>query len=474
MIKTLNRYQLIAIIFIITLFSAFPLAQILQDTTLYSLNPWTQRFFTDFGESEQLFKQSVNIYSGELVLPYSSFLRTTTFLLTEGGALDSFALFQVGSILLRVVYVVLIMMIVIAMTHKVQYALVVGLLVYTSPYFVFRSHLFVPENVVVLFFLLMIWGFEKYRKTGRVLFLLVVMLSVLGNVFYDPTSVFISGIIIVSYTVVFLANGDLRKVEFTYFGILFAVIMLIPMFSSLISIAQANFNRFGDNSMWLLYSRGTDVLPELNVNIYFELIGYPVAIFSILGIATIVRHHLRHYVHLLMMLLFMLLFTINLSPQIRLSPLRMQDYLYIPLLLISAVYVSVLFRRTGRLVRMALVSILITFGIATMIENPPWLRVDRGAFEVANTANELLEANSDAIVYVEADAMFTTMLIRHPEQICAYWDPVFQWYRQPDADDVPDCLLADYRISSSEQALQQYQIIEQVDMYRLYARLPDA
>ena len=93
----------------------------------------------------------------------------------------------------------------------------------------------------------------------------------------------------------------------------------------------------------------------------------------------------------------------------------MHDYLYIPLLLISAVYVAVLFTRTGRLVRMGLISILIAFGIATMIDTPPWVQVERGALQIADRVNDLLDQDPDAIVYVEADAMFTSMLLRSPE-----------------------------------------------------------
>jgi hypothetical protein len=301
-----------------------------------------------------------------------------------------------------------------------------------------------------------------------------VMLSLLGNVFYDPTSLIVSGIIIISYTVHFLINGDIRKVEFTYFSILICVILLIPLFATLIGVVQSTFNSFGNNAIWAQYTRGTDAPLLPLVNTYFELIGYPVTIFSLLGVVVILWQGVRRYIHLLVMLGLMLLFTINLSPNLTLSPGRMQDYLYIPLLLISGVYVSVLFTRTGRLVRMALISILIAFGMATMINTPPWRQLEDGAIEVANTVNALLEDDREAIVYVEADAMFTAMLLRSPEQICAYWDPVFQWYRQPSSGTVPDCTQADYRIARNNRSLQQYQIIQQIDTYSLYERLPDA
>lgn len=472
--KTFNRSQSLAIILIIFLFGTVLLAQVAQDGVLYTLSPWTERFFTDFGESEQLFSQSTDIYSGNLVLPHASLLRTTTYLVSEGGAVDSFPLFQFGTIVLRVVYVVLIMMITMVMTNKVQYALVMGIMIFSSSFFVFRSHSLIPQNVTVLFFLLMIWGFEKYRQSGRLLFLLVVMLSLLGNVFYDPTSLVISAIIIVSYTVHFLINGDIRKVEFTYFSILICVILLIPWFETLIRIVVGSFSSFSDNTIWAQYPRRTtSVMPSI-INTYFELIGYPVSIFSLLGIVAILRQGVRRYVHLLVMLGLMLLLSVDLSPTISLSPWRMQDYLYIPLLLISAVYVAVLFTRTGRLVRMGLISILVAFGMATMIDTPPWVQLERGAVQIVDRVNTLLDQDPDAIVYIESDAMFATMLLRSPDQICAYWDPIFQWYRQPLSETVPDCTVADYRIARSNRSLKQYQIIQQIDTYSLYERLPDA
>ncbi len=471
--KTLNRSQVLAIILIIILFSSVLFAQMAQNHVLYTLSPWTERFFTDFGESEQLFSDDTTIYSGNLALSNASLLRTSTYLVAEGGAVDTFVLFQFGSILLRVIYVILIIMITVEMTGKVQYALVVAIMIFSSPFFIFRSHMLLPHNVAVLFFLLMIWGFEKYRHSGRLLFLLAVMLSLLGNVFYDPTSIIVSGIIVVSYSVLFLINGNIRKVEFTYLSILICVILLIPWFGTLISIVLSTFNSFGDNSIWAQYPRQIASTEYSIINTFFEIIGYPVTIFSFLGIIVIVRQGMRRYIHLLVMLGLMLLLTVNVSPSISLSPRRMQDFLYIPLLLIAAVYVAILFTRTGRLVRMALISILIAFGMATMIDTPPWLQVEDGALEVAEKVNELLDADADAIVYVEADAMFTTMLLRSPEQICAYWDPVFQWYRQPLSGTVPDCTQADYRISRSDRLLQQYALIEQIDTFFIYERIQD-
>lgn len=471
--KTLNRSQFLAIALIIILFSTVLFAQMAQNNVLYTLSPWTERFFTDFSESEQLFSQETTIYSGSLVLPNASLLRTSTYLIAEGGAVDSFVLFQFGSIVLRAIYVILIVMITVEMTGKVQYALVMAIMIFSSPFFIFRSHMLLPHNVAVLFFLFMIWGFEKYRRSGRLLFLLAVMLSLLGNVLYDPSSIIVSGIIIISYTVLFLINGNIRKVEFTYVSILICVILLIPWFGTLINIVVSTFNSFGDNSIWSQYPRQIASNEFSLINTFFEIIGYPVTIFSLLGIIVIVRQGIRRYVHLLVMLGLMLLLTVNVSPSISLSPGRMQDFLYMPLLLIAAVYVAILFTRTGRLVRMALISILIAFGMATMIDTPPWLQVEKGTIEVADKVNALLVADREAIVYVEADAMFTTLLLRSPQQICAYWDPVFQWYRQPESGTVPDCTQADYRISHSNRLLQQYALIEQIDTFFIYERIQD-
>lgn len=471
--KVLNRSQLVAITLTIALFGIFLFSQLLQPSVLYTFNSWTQRFFTDFGESQSLFSQSVPIHSGTFVLPYQSLLRTTTYLVSNGGGFDSFIIFQFGSVVLRIVYMILVMMIVITLTHKVQLALVTGLLIFTSPFFVFRSHVFVPINVTVLFFLLMIWGFEKYNKIGRIVFLLPVILGLLGNTLYDPTSIIVSAIIILSYTVSFLINEKLRHLEFTYFSVLVCVVLLLPMFGTLIQVVQSGWNTFGDNSLWSLYSNNNDAPLLPLINTYFEMVGYPVMIFSTLGIVAIIWRDFRRYIHLVVMLGLMMLLMVNLSPQISLSPGRMQDYIYIPLLLISAIYISVMFSRSGRLVRMLLISILIAMGIATMINTPPWNRLPDKTQVVVDKLNQLLDEDPHATLYVESDVMFTAILIRHPEQICAYWDPVFQWYRPPTSGDVPDCTQADYRVRRDGRSLDQYQIIEQEGIYTVYKRLPE-
>lgn len=471
--KVLNRSQLLAIILTLTLFGGFLFAQLYQNTVLYTLDPWVQRFYSEYGESQSLFSQNTAIHSGELVLPYHTFLRTTTYLLAEGGGIDSFQLYQFGSVILRVVYALLIMMTVIAMTRRVQYALVTVLLMFTSSFFVFRSHVLIPQNVGVLFLLLMIWSLEKYNNSGRLVFLLGFILAILGNVFYEPTSIFISGIIIFSYTIKFLINEKLRHVEFMYFSVLICVILLLPMFDTLLQVVQSTFASFGNNSIWGQYAKGYDAPLLPVINNYFEIIGYPVMIFTMIGTVAIVWRNFRQAIHLLVMLVLMLLLTLTLSPQIGLSPGRMQDYIFIPMLLISAIYVSALFKRTGRLVRMLLIAILITMGLATMITTPPWFQLGTGVLDIAAVVDQELEENPDAIVYVEPDAMFISMILHNPDQICAYWDPIFQWYRPPASGDVPDCTKAEYRIRQSETPLQQYQIIQEAGDYRVYKLLPE-
>jgi len=470
--KVINRSQLLAIFLTITLFGVFLLAQINQQDRLYGFQPYVQQFFTDFGEPDQLFNQRVEIYSGEFVLPYNSLLRTTMYTVSEGGTIDSTLLFQYAPVFLRMLYVLLIMMIVIAMTDKVQYALVTGLVVFTSPFFVFRSPLVIPENIALLFFLLMIWGFEKYKQTGRVVFMLVVILSILGNALYQPTSILISSIIVIGYTIVFLFSEDPRKIEVTFFSVLISLILLLPMFGTLLAIVSNTMTGFGDNAVWEQYRQSNTLVPT--VTTYFELIGYPVTIFAVLGVIAIVRRAWRRYLHLLVMLGCMILLMLNISPTLEIDPGRMQAYLYIVLVLIAAVYISQLFTRTSRLVRMMLIAVLVAFGIATMLKNPPWQRLSPEELEIAQLVNQALDDNPDEIVYVETEAMSLATLVRHPDQLCAYWDPIYQLYIPPATEDIPDCTVADYRIARTGRTLPDYRIVQQTDTLSLYQRIVDA
>ncbi len=467
--KVVNRSQTLAILLTITLFGGFLFALVVQQDDLSGLRPYVQKFFTDFGEPDRLLNQRVAIQSGDLVTAHTSLMRTSIYAVVEGGLLDSHLIFQFGVIALQVLYTLLIMMIVIAMTRKVQYALVTGILVYTSPYFVFQSPFLIPQNVVLLFFLLMIWGFEKYRETGRVIFMVIVSASLLANTIYEPTSIIFNGVILLGYTLSFLFNEDPRKIEVTFITILVTLILMIPMFGELLDIVAKTLFLFGDNSLWGQYTASENLKPT--VNTFLELVGYPVSIFGILGTVAIILKSWKKHLHLLVMLACILLLMLNVSPRVELSPNRMQSYLYLLLLLISAVYVSILFTRTGRLIRMGLISVLITFGIATMLTTPPWQRLNNGELQLAKRANQVLSENPESSIYIEADAMITTVLLAYPKQICTYWDPVFQWYVPPAHGDVPDCTQAQFRISMTGRNLPDYRIVRQSDVYSLYERI---
>ncbi|GEM_PF-3296361 len=469
--KFIDRSQVLAIILTVTLFVAFLGALIGQQERLYGYQPYVQKFFTDHGESDRLFNQRVEIHSGEFVLPYTSLLRTTTFILSEGGSVPSDLLFQYGAVFLRALYVILVMMIVMTMTHRVQYALVSGLIIFTSPFFVVQSPSLIPENVAVLFFLLMIWGFEKYKRTGRIVFMLVVILAMVANIAYDPTSVVMNGIIVLGYALVFLFSEALRKIEVTFFSVLIALILMIPMFGTLLNIISTTYFSFGDNTRWIQYAGENALAPT--VNTFFEIIGYPVTIFSILGIVAIVRRRVRQYLHLLVMLACIVLLMVNVSPSLTLNPGRMQTYLYIVLLLISGVYVSLLFSRTSRLIRMMLIAVFVSYSIATFLTNPLWARLTDEEVEIAQIVNAFLIDNPDHIVFVDADGMRLSVLIEHPDQLCAFWEPIYQWYVPPASGDIPNCNGAEYRIAEIGLSLPEYRIVQQTNDIALYQRIVD-
>lgn len=468
--KFIDRSQLLAIFLTITLYVAFLGVQASLLQRLYGYEPYIQKFFADHGEPDELFNQRVDIYSGQLILPNTSLLRTTTYTVSEGGMTDSDLLYTYGAVFLRGIFVLLVMMIVIAMTNKVQYALVTGLICFTSPFFVFRSTSLIPENVSVLFFLLLIWGFEQYKRTGRIVFMPVVIMAIIGNIIYYPNSVVMNLVIVFGYVMVFLFNEDPRKIEVTLFTVMIALILLLPMFDTIVGILGATLHSFGDNSVWELYTYG-DLGPDINS--YFELIGYPTSIFAILGIVVIVRWQWRKYLHLLVMLACILFLMVELSPRLFVDPARMQTYLYLVLLLIVGVYMSVLFTRTSRFVRMMLISIFVAYGIATMLTNPPWQRITLDELAMVETANQFLAENSDEIIYVDADAADLSILIEHPKQLCAYYDPIFQWYVPPKSGDVPDCTGVEYIIASNELSLPDYRIVDQTDDLALYQRIVD-
>jgi hypothetical protein len=465
--KFVNRSQTLAVFLSIILFAAFLHAQISLFDRLYGYQPYVQKFFTDYGESDQLLNKRVSIYSGELALPHASLLRTTAYIMSNGHVDNSQIIYTYGAIVARAIFVLLVMMIVITMTRKVQYALVMGLIIFTSPFFVFRSTSLVPENIAILFFLLLIWALEQYKHNGRVVFMPVVIMAIIGNVAYDPTSIIFNAVIIVAYVISFGVNKTPRKIEVTLISVLITVVLLSPMFDTISTIITTSFNHFGDNSIFNQY-KNIDQLPT--PSIYFELIGYPVFIFATLGIISIIRWQWRRDLHILIMLTGTLALMLNLSPTIHIDPWRMQAYLYVILLLCVAVYIALLFSRISRFMRMMLISILISYGIATMLTNPPFQSITADEIELAQLANTQLDAQPDDIVFIGREAASLAMLITHPEQLCTYYDPISVRYLPPQSGEIPPCNKATFVISISGLSLSNYQILSQADNLTLYQR----
>jgi len=473
--NSMTRIQLSTIVALLALFVGLIAIQLTNSGYLDSVDPWTHRFFTQFAESRMLYSDTVIIHNGQMQQPYLTFMRTVIYLLTQVGQIDTYTLFFYGSLVLRAVYILLTFACVLALTRHATTALICGVLLFTSPYFIFRSYMTFPENIAVLFFLGLILGFEKYRNSNKAIFLILVVVSLVGGAYFHPKSLYISGFIVAGYLLYFIVNVEFRKVEYTLLSIIVSLFITLPIFPNLTSTVSAVvIDNVGDNSIWGSFIQGDSRYLPPGVNDYIQFIGYPVIILSMLGIIRCVRDGIRRNIHLLFMLACTFTLSLGTHLHIYMPTDRMQAYLYIPLVLIASVYLTSYIKRANHISQFFLLILITMFALSTTIDNKPWFALWHGEIPMSEQINILMAENPDAILEIDGDAIFMSVLMQYPDRICVPYVLEFPWYRPPQKDSIPDCSTADYHLARSNEPITGYRILANYDAYFLFTRLDTA
>ena len=93
----MGRMKFLAILgLIIIFFSCLLLLQINKTEYLYNYDSWYHYYFTEFGESNEIYTDIVGLYDFNMVSPYPSFLRTGVYIFSLITNISVFNLFISG------------------------------------------------------------------------------------------------------------------------------------------------------------------------------------------------------------------------------------------------------------------------------------------------------------------------------------------------------------------------------------------
>lgn len=455
---------------LIVTFLAILYAKIEDQPYLFSYDPWQHLLFSELGEAEEYFSRTLTYQGSVGELPYNSTMRSLLFLLHRISGLEIYVMMRLGGFFLRIPYLILVLLLVRTfVTDKPQFLLAATLLATTSSYFVWRTFILFPENLVILFHMLLFWASELSRRKGRAGDLVLVALA-WGSVFYiHPRSIFYSSFIVGAYGVSLWLNYS-RPTFLKYgFAILSGTIFAFPVLwdyaGDLVRTLQVNV---GQNSSFGLVAAGNPRYLPAGVQEFIDYTGALMLLGAAIGIVYLLRTHARKSIHLL--LFFAASFGLALGPlfKIYVPTDRMQAYFYLPVIVLAATgYYHLIWKHAPRWLHAVLCAGFLAISVLTAVESRPWLGLQSGQIEMAEFINTRLANEPDALLFYDTPISTLWPLLRHPAQICIASVYDLHFSHSEDPDQIAKCSQADYVVTSIERP--QLYLIQSIGVFSFYA-----
>lgn len=437
---------------------------------LFSLDPWQHLLFSELGEAERYFSRTLTYQGAIGELPYNSTMRSLLFVLHQISGLDIYPMMRLGGFILRIPYLILVfLMFRTFVSDKPLFLLAATLLVSTSSYFVWRTYILFPENLAILFHMLLLWSSERVRREGRAGDLALVALA-WGSIFFiHPRSIFYSGFIVGAYGISLWLNNP-RPVLLKYgvallSGTLFAFPVVWDYAADLVRTITVNV---GQNSSFGSVAAGTARYQPAGLQEFVDYVGAPMLFGATIGIIHLLRSSPRKSIHLL--LFFAASFGLALGPlfQIYVPTDRMQAYFYLPVIVLAATgYYFLVWTRSPRWLQAFLVTGLLSISVLTAAESRPWFALGSGQIEMADFINSRLANEPDALLLYDTPIPTLWPLLRHPTQICIATVYKSNFSHSDDPDQIAKCSRTEYVVTSIQRP--HLYLIKSIGVFSFYA-----
>jgi len=456
---------------IVLLFSMMIAIETAQREYLYSYDPWIHHFFAKYAETQEFFSRTVEVHNGIVETPYRTFLRSDVYIFSLITGLEIFQVVRFATVFLRFLFVLMVYMVANVLSDDKKIALMTSVLIFSSYYFVWRSYISFPENLVIIFFLLEIWAFEKYRKSDKVVFLYFVGLSLVGTIFIHPKSIYIAGAIIAAYLAYFIIAKDIKTIKSILILVLVSSLISFPILMETISIFIDTFvYNIGFASSQGLVSKGNPQYIPPTFLSYQRYLGEAIIIITILGLVYLIRRDIRRNLPLLLIFSFTFLLSLGTHLQIYVPTDRMQAYLFLPLIAIAALSLKHLFAEMlGSYAIMISIASLVVLSVFNVSEVRPWFAHWHGEIGITKAINELLDADNQALIFVDEASWKAFYLLEHPGNICINEDENHDFVVE-NSTRLADCQAPEFYLSKTEIPPDGYSFLIQENEYYLFQK----
>lgn len=410
----------LALILIAVVFSILLELRMAETPYLYQVDSWTHRYFTERTETQSILLRHIETANGNTFAPYDSIMRTNIALLSSFSGIDVYTFYRFGSIVLRLLYILVLYMALTAFTRYEGLALMVAVISFSSWYYSWRSHLMFPENSVLLYNILIIWSFKRLIDTRDKGYSALVAVCFVAVMYTHTRSLYYTAIIYAGFVLHMFVHYQWYNLRLIVLHHTVAIVFVFPILLENASILrQVVAYNFGDQSTYGSIVAESPRYAPPDFDFYLRHMGYLLLPMGIASALIIIVAGIKEHLHVFTMLL--LGFILSLGPRLQLyvPPDRMQAYLYIPITIGIVSAMTIIFDKSlNRVGQFFVISGFIAWSLINTYLTDPWFALWRGEFPASEHLNTLLADDPDAYVGLIDDTMRAFFLMDHPEQIC--------------------------------------------------------
>jgi len=462
-----SQFHLLIIV-VILLFASLIIIETAKTEYLYSFDPWAHLFFAKFAESEEFLSNNVTVHNGSIGASYKSFLRSNFYTFSMVSGVEMYQLVRFGGVFLRIIYTGLVYILILTITNEKLVALFTAIIIYASPYFAVRSYLSFPENFAILFYLLALWAFEKYRATKNASFLSIPSFSFVAAAYIHSKSIPFFSFIIVAYLTYFLIEKKYKEIKHIIISFAVSIVFMLPILYDTflsVSILQNNINFLTEDTLAARY------LPP-TFSSYENYLSTLLLVLSIYGLFYIIKNHGKRYLPILILFLLTFILSLGMHLNIFVPADRMQAYLFLPIIMVVGVYLKHVYQSIeSPLGKNFLITATVILALLNVQNISPWFPFWHGEIEISQTINELLEIDEEALVSIGDEEKMLLYLIDKPKQVCIN-GTFYRFKRSGFQQSIHNCESSKYILSKSDTPPNDYRLFSQENDYFLYAISP--
>ncbi len=391
-----NRTSLVyaALLLAVALYMVFGLVEVYRVEGLFSYDPYYHMHLSERLDREGDIVTEIEYYEGSVPPQYISSMRLLTVLLHRYTGLSFLAIYKTLGLFLRLLTALALFVVGSRLLGSKEYGLATVLVFLSSSYIFLRSLITFPENMAVLFHVL-IFGciVDGLRGKGNPLALVLVTS---GAVYVHYRSLVVPALMLAIYL---LLRKNLRHAVFTVGGV--AILSLPILVQAINQYLEYLHTNVGPGASWAPHAMGAAyAVPDLS---YYEVqLGLPMVVFTLLGLPFLLRGMDKVKFILLAWLLLTFALTRGKALGFYIPTNRMLVYMAVPAALVSGLFLKEISQAVSGapVLRLSLGTVAAVFLSISLVGNlinvRGWVGVSAESRQAASWLDE--NATEDSVV----------------------------------------------------------------------------